>query len=81
LNAILGWTQLARAAKSNEALISRALETIERNTLIQAKLIEDLLDVSRILTGKLKVDKAPSKLRLSSRHPWMPRVRTPEPNP
>jgi signal transduction histidine kinase/CheY-like chemotaxis protein len=62
LNAILGWTQLARAAKSNEALISRALETIERNTLIQAKLIEDLLDVSRILTGKLKVDKSPVEI-------------------
>ncbi|HEY9810994.1 MAG TPA: PAS domain S-box protein [Halomicronema sp.] len=53
LNAILGWTQLLQTRKFNEATIQRALETIDRNARTQAQLIEDLLDVSRIITGKL----------------------------
>lgn len=53
LNAILGWTQLLQTRKFNETTIQRALETIDRNARTQAQLIEDLLDVSRIITGKL----------------------------
>jgi len=53
LNAILGWSQLLLNRKFDEATTRRALETIERNARFQAQLIEDLLDVSRILRGKL----------------------------
>lgn len=53
LNPIVGWVRLLRTRKFNEAKIAQALETIERNALLQTQLIEDLLDVSRILRGKL----------------------------
>ncbi|MCT7972909.1 response regulator [Laspinema olomoucense] len=53
LNAILGWSQLLLTRKFDEATTHRALETIERNARFQTQLIEDLLDVSRILRGKL----------------------------
>ncbi|MBC1218606.1 PAS domain S-box protein [Nostoc sp. UCD121] len=53
LNAILGWTQLLRNRKFDEATTARALETIERNTRSLTQLIEDVLDVSRIIRGTL----------------------------
>ena len=53
LNAMLGWTQLLLSRKFDEAKMIRALETIDRNTKSLAALIEDILDVSRIITGKL----------------------------
>ncbi|MEH1797896.1 MAG: PAS domain S-box protein [Nostoc sp.] len=53
LNAILGWTQLLRTRKFNEITTGRALETIERNTRSLTQLIEDVLDVSRIIRGTL----------------------------
>ena len=56
LNPILGWTNLLRSRKLDEATTVRALETIERNAKLQAQLIEDLLDVSRILRGKLSLN-------------------------
>ncbi len=55
LNSMLGWTQLLRTGKLDEALFDRAMETIERNAKSQAQLINDLLDVSRIITGKLQL--------------------------
>ncbi|MCC5635426.1 PAS domain S-box protein [Nostoc sp. CHAB 5844] len=55
LNPILGWAKLLRTRKNDEATVVRALETIERNAKLQAQLIEDLLDVSRILRGKLSL--------------------------
>jgi PAS domain S-box-containing protein len=55
LNAMLGWTQLLRVRKFDETMTNRALETIERNTKSLAQLIEDILDVSRIITGKLRL--------------------------
>lgn len=55
LNAMLGWAQLLRARKFDEATTDRALETIERNARAQTQLIEDLLDVSRILRGKVSL--------------------------
>lgn len=55
LNAILGWTKLLRSRQFDSARVEQALETIERNTQAQVKLIEDLLDVSRILRGKLSL--------------------------
>ena len=55
LNAVLGWTRLARAGRLDAATQARALETIDRNATQQAKLVDDLLDVSRIITGKLRL--------------------------
>ena len=63
LNAILGWVQVLRAGKLDEAAAIRALETIERNARSQAQLIADLLDVSRIITGKLRLDFKPVDLQ------------------
>src|SRR5436305_1609068 len=63
LNAILGWVQVLRSAKLDPAAATRALETIERNARVQAQLIADLLDVSRIITGKLRLDFKPVDLR------------------
>ncbi|CAN5403108.1 hypothetical protein BH09MYX1_BH09MYX1_13170 [soil metagenome] len=56
LNAILGWAQLLRAGSVAEDKIDRAFDSIERNSLLQVQLIEDLLDVSRIVSGKLRLD-------------------------
>jgi len=57
MNAILGWANLLRGGSMNEADTHRAFETIERNASAQARLIEDLLDVSRIITGKLRLER------------------------
>jgi methyl-accepting chemotaxis protein len=51
LNAVLGWTRVLRAARVEPETQARALESIERNARAQARLIEDLLEVSRIVTG------------------------------
>ena len=56
LQAMLGWLRLMRAGRLDAAATAKALETIERNTLTQTKLIGDLLDVSGILAGKLRVE-------------------------
>ncbi len=53
LNAMLGWTQLLRTRTFEQSKVERALETIDRNTKSLAALIEDILDVSRIMMGKL----------------------------
>jgi len=53
LSAIKGWSQLLRARQLNEATIARALEVIERSATAQSQLIEDMLDISRITSGKL----------------------------
>jgi len=56
LNAILGWSQVLRTGRKNEADIERGLQTIERNARVQAQLIEDLLDMSRINSGNLLLE-------------------------
>ncbi|WP_375510079.1 PAS domain S-box protein [uncultured Nostoc sp.] len=56
LNPILGWSKLLQTKKYDQATTTRALETIERNAKLQTQLIEDLLDVSRILQGKLSLN-------------------------
>jgi len=55
LNAIIGWSHLL-LQKGGEAAPRKGLETIHRNALAQARLIDDVLDVSRIVTGKLRID-------------------------
>jgi PAS domain S-box-containing protein len=59
LTSILGWSRLLRAKQFDEAGRGHAIEVIERNAEAQAKLIEDLLDVSRIITGKLRLEVLP----------------------
>lgn len=56
LNAIFGWITLLRTRRLDESTQARALETIERNARAQKRLIEDLLDVSRIVTGKITLE-------------------------
>lgn len=62
LNAMLGWTQLLRTRKFNETTTAKALETIDRNTRSLSQLIEDVLDVSRIITGKLGLNIYPIEI-------------------
>jgi PAS domain S-box-containing protein len=56
LTAIMGWAHLLRLGQIDQSNTGSALETIERNARSQAQLIDDLLDVSRIITGKLRLD-------------------------
>ena len=62
LNPILGWSKLLRSRTFDKKTADRALETIERNAKLQIQLIEDLLDVSRILRGKLSLNICPVAL-------------------
>jgi signal transduction histidine kinase/CheY-like chemotaxis protein len=55
LHAVLGWVQLLRV-KHDEAALAKGLQTIERNARLQSQLIDDLLDMSRIVTGKVRLD-------------------------
>ena len=56
LNAIVGWSRLLRSGKLDEEDVKQGLDAIDRNTKIQAQLIEDLLDISRIISGTLRLD-------------------------
>lgn len=62
LNSILGWAKLLQTRKFDAASTSRALETIERNARSQSQLIEDLLDISRMVRGNLRLHLAPVNL-------------------
>ncbi len=62
LNAILGWATILRSGKCTEADLQEGMEVIERNCIIQARLIEDVLDISRIVSGKLQLDVRPCEL-------------------
>jgi PAS domain S-box-containing protein len=59
LNAILGWSQVLRSGQREQADLQKGLATIERNARAQTQLIEDLLDMSRITSGKLRIDVQP----------------------
>lgn len=62
LNAILGYSQLLRGGVIGPDRLASVLETIERNAQLQEKLVSDVLDVSRIITGKLRMDVRPVDL-------------------
>jgi CheY-like chemotaxis protein/nitrogen-specific signal transduction histidine kinase len=62
LSAILGWTRILRTKSVGSDRIAHGLEVIERNVLSQTRLIDDLLDVSRIITGKLRLSVRPVTL-------------------
>jgi PAS domain S-box-containing protein len=63
LNAMVGWARMLRAGKLDEDKVNHAIEIIDRNAKAQAKLIEDILDVSRIVAGKVRLDPLPVELR------------------
>jgi signal transduction histidine kinase len=62
LNALLGWAQVLRRGTAAGADASRALEAIERNARAQAQLVDDLLDTSRVVSGKLRIDLVPTDI-------------------
>ncbi|MBF1999196.1 MAG: PAS domain S-box protein [Synechococcales cyanobacterium M58_A2018_015] len=62
LNSILGWAKLLRTQSLSAADTARALETIERNAKAQSQLIEDLLDISRMMQGNFRLHQAPVQL-------------------
>ncbi len=62
LTAILGWARMLSSGKLDNANTTRALETIERNAKAQSQLIEEILDVSRVITGKLRLEVQPVDL-------------------
>jgi signal transduction histidine kinase/ActR/RegA family two-component response regulator len=59
LTSLLGWSSVLREAKRDEKVLTQGLEAIDRNARVQAQLIDDLLDVSRIVSGKLNLDVRP----------------------
>ena len=59
LNAILGWVQMLQTGMVSPERLRHAIDVIGRNTNLQARLIEDILDVSRIISGKLEIEHAP----------------------
>jgi len=63
LSAMLGWARLLRSGKLDPDRAAHAVEVIERNTVLQARLIEDLLDISGIIAGKLRVERHPVAMR------------------
>jgi signal transduction histidine kinase/ActR/RegA family two-component response regulator len=62
LNAILGWASILRAGNCSEADVQEGMEVIERNCHAQAKLIEDVMDISRIVSGKMQLQIGPCEL-------------------
>jgi len=62
LQSMLGWVRLMQSGRLDEAGMVKAMSTIDRNTRAQAQLIEDLLDVSRIIARKLRLDRRPVNL-------------------
>src|ERR1051325_11547270 len=65
LNAILGWSQMLRQGTLDKAAATNALESIERNARAQAQLVSDLLDISRVITGKLRINARPVDITTS----------------
>ena len=64
LNAILGWARLMRTRVLEDSVRDRATETIERNALLQVQMIEDLLDISRIIRGTIRLTACPIQLKV-----------------
>jgi len=62
LTSLLGWSSVLREGKRDEKILSQGLDAIDRNARVQAQLIDDLLDVSRIVSGKLNLEVRPLDL-------------------
>jgi signal transduction histidine kinase len=63
LNAILGWSHLLTSGKTDASMVERAIGVIRNNAMAQSQLVEDILDVSRIIGGKLRLKTGPVQLR------------------
>src|SRR3954466_15695266 len=63
LTAIVGWAHLLRTGQLDATTAARAVETIDRNAQLQTQLTSDILDVSRIVTGKLRLNVRPLEMR------------------
>src|SRR5690606_34484728 len=59
LNAVMGWTRILLSRRVDEATLENALRVIDRNARAQSRLVEDMLDMARIVTGKLRLETAP----------------------
>jgi PAS domain S-box-containing protein len=68
LTPVLGWANILRDNLDDRAVVKRGLEAIERNARLQAQLVDDLLDLSRIITGKIELVRAPVDLNQIVRH-------------
>ena len=64
LNAIVGWSEMMRGGRLAEEMTGRALEVIHRNAQVASQLLADLLDVSRIVAGKLTLERVPTDMRV-----------------
>ncbi len=62
LNAIFGWSRLLKMGISDRKMVAKAVDVIDRNVHVQAQLIEDLLDMSRIISGKMRLDVQPIEI-------------------
>lgn len=62
LTPVLGWVNLLKTGALDQASVTQALDTIERNARLQARLVDDLLDISRVVTGKLQFEREPVDL-------------------
>jgi nitrogen-specific signal transduction histidine kinase/CheY-like chemotaxis protein len=62
LNAVIGWTQILRSGSLEPERMARSLEVIERNAMAQARLIDDMLDTARVMSGKLRLESQPVDL-------------------
>jgi hypothetical protein len=62
LNAVLGWTKILLGRPFDQAMAIRALQVIDRNAVAQTRLIDDMLDMARIMSGKLRLDMQPVDL-------------------
>ena len=64
LNAVLGWTKILLGRPVEPAMLTRALQVIDRNAVAQTRLIDDMLDMARIMSGKLRLDMQPIDLAM-----------------
>jgi len=64
LNAVLGWTKILLARQVEPAMLTRALQVIDRNAVAQTRLIDDMLDMARIMSGKLRLEMQPIDLAM-----------------
>jgi len=64
LTAILGWARILRDANYDRARVTKGVEVIERNARAQVRIVEDILDISRIITGKVKLELVPVDPRI-----------------
>ena len=62
LNAVVGWTKILLSRQVDPAMLTRALQVIDRNAVAQTRLIDDMLDMARIMSGKLRLDMQPIDL-------------------